>query len=89
MIFKIVLSLLAGILIGMEIQDKYNSDTNKFNEGLIKACNDLIKEKDDKIIFYAEYVKYLEGDYTLEFQDALNETLKENINLKRKLKEYE
>lgn len=79
MITKIALSILFGTLIGMEIQ-------SKFNENLIKACNDLIKEKDEVIKSYDKYVEYLEGEYTLEFQDAINQLLKENINLRKKLK---
>ncbi len=89
MIFKIILSFLFGILIGMEIQSKLNSDTDKINEDLIKSYDDLIKAQNERIEFYGEYVEYLEGDYITGYRDALNETLKENINLKKKLKAYE
>ena len=88
-IIKIILSMLFGFLIGMGMQIKFNEDTNKLNEDLLKAYDDLLKAKDDSIESYAEYIKYLEGDYTLEFQDALNQAWKENINLKKKLKAYE
>lgn len=86
---QIILSLLIGISIGIYVEDKSNSAINSYNESIIGNLEEVTSIQEEDLIFYRDYVKYLEDDYIAGCKDAFNDTLKENINLKKKLKAYE
>lgn len=75
MTIKLILFLMLGISIGIGIRDKISNELIESNEDLIKT--------------YDEYVRLLEDEYIKVYENALNDTLRENIGLKKKLKAYE
>lgn len=88
MTLKIIMILIIGIAIGMEIGDRITNKLNKSKEDLIKSYESLVSEQHKNIKFYGEYVNFLESEYIDGYKKALDDTLKENIDLKKKLKAY-
>ncbi|WP_333657018.1 hypothetical protein [Tissierella praeacuta] len=89
MIIKIIMFLIIGVAIGIAIKDKITKSLMKSKEDLIKTYKDLALEQDKNIKFYNEYIRLLENEYIEEYKKALNYTLKENTELRKKLKAYE
>lgn len=85
----VILFLLIGISIGISIETVLNKKSNRVKEDLIKTCEELILEHDKNIKLYDEYVELLEGEYIESYKKALDDTLKDNIKLRKKLKAYE
>lgn len=88
-IIKIIMFLIIGVAIGIAIKDKITKSLMKSKEDLIKTYKDLALEQDKNIKFYNEYIRLLENEYIEEYKKALNDTLKENTELRKKLKAYE
>lgn len=89
MAIKLILFLLIGISIGISIKDHMTKRLMKSKEDLIKTYKELVSEQDKNIKLYDEYVRLLEDEYIKVYENALNDTLRENIGLKKKLKAYE
>lgn len=89
MTIKIIMFLVIGIAIGMGIKDKITESLMISKEDLIKTYEELVSEQDKNIKLYDEYVRLLEDEYIKVYENALNDTLRENIGLKKKLKAYE
>lgn len=89
MIIKIITFLIIGILIGMGIQDKINEKVRELQDNINYNYEELIKEKDKHVRLYKEYVELLENEYIGEYKKALNDTLNQNIELRKKLKALE
>ena len=87
--FKMIAFLLVGISIGISIKDQMAKRLMKSKEDLIKTYKELVSEQDKNIKLYDEYVRLLEDEYIKVYENALNDTLRENIGLKKKLKAYE
>lgn len=88
MIIKIIMFLIIGMAIGMGIKDKITRSLMRSKEDLIKSYKELALEQEKNIKFYHEYVSLLEYEYIEGYKKALDETFKENIELKKKLKAY-
>ncbi len=88
MTIKILMVLIIGIAIGVTIEGGVANKLNKSKEDLIKTYEELVQEQNKNIIFYGEYVSFLESEYIDGYKKALDDTLKENIDLKKKLKAY-
>ena len=87
--FKMIAFLLVGISIGISIKDQMAKRLMKSKEDLIKTYKELVSEQDKNIKLYDDYLKILEDEYIKVYENALNDTLRENIGLKKKLKAYE
>ncbi|TCU67517.1 hypothetical protein EV204_11268 [Tissierella praeacuta] len=75
MTIKLILFLICGISIGIGIRDKFYKEEIESREDLIKT--------------YDEYIEFLEGECVEGYKKALDDTLKDNIKLRKKLKAYE
>lgn len=75
---NILLGLIIGILLGAGLIQTYRSNETKDYEEIIAAKDDLIKA-------YSEYVDLIEKEGIRDYQKALDETLKQNIKLKKLL----
>lgn len=82
MVINLILALLTGLTVGANIVEKLNKDSIEINHSLIASQENLIKT-------YEGYIELLEDEYIDYYKDALNETLRQNIELKKKLKAYE
>lgn len=75
MTIKLILFLIFGVSMGIGIRDKIFTKEIESKEDLIKT--------------YDEYIEFLEGECIEVYKKALDDTLKQNIELKKKLKAYE